>query len=39
MPQRPVGFDMKLSQPNLRLVYPLSNDKKASMSTANWRNE
>ena len=24
MPQRPVGLDMKLSQPNMGLDYPLS---------------
>ena len=27
MPQRPVGLDMKLSQPNVGLIYPLKYDK------------
>ena len=27
MPQRPVGLDMKLSQPNVELIYPLNYDK------------
>ena len=27
MPQRPVGLDMKLSQPNVGLIYPLNYDK------------
>ena len=27
MPQRPVGIDMKLSQPNVGLIYPLNYDK------------
>ena len=26
-PQRPVGFDIKLSQPNVGLIYPLNYDK------------
>ena len=34
MPQRPVGLDMKLSQPNLGLIYPLNCDK-----TCFWRDE
>ena len=27
MPQRPVGLDMKLSQPNVGLICPLNYDK------------
>ena len=39
MPQRPVVIDMKLSEPNVGLVYPLIMSKHALMSTANWRDE
>ena len=40
MPQRPVGLDIKLSQPNVGLIYPLNYDKNMPlMSTANWRYE
>ena len=40
MPQRPVGLDMKLSQPNVGLIYPLNYDKTCLlMSTVSWRDE
>ena len=40
MPQRPVGLDMKISQPNVGLIYPLNYDKTCLlMSTVNWRDE
>ena len=38
MPQRPVGLDMKLSQPNVGLIYPLNYDMPL-MSTVNWRDK